>query len=53
VTRMANDPDTRTYIETRIKAGKTKKEAFRSLKRYIAREVYHHLPHQQLAIDSP
>ena len=53
VTRMASDPHTRTYIETRIKAGKTKKEAFRSLKRYIAREVYHHLPHQQLAIDSP
>jgi len=30
-----------------------KKEAFRCLKRYIAREVYNHLPHHQLALDGP
>ena len=31
----------------------TKKEAFRCLKRYIAREVYHLLPREQLALDNP
>jgi transposase len=53
VTRMVYDPRTRDYIERRMKEGLTKKEAFRCLKRYIAREVYNHLPHQQLALDSP
>jgi hypothetical protein len=47
------DPDTRAYIERRMKDGKTKKEAFRCLKRYLAREVYNCLPHQQLALDNP
>ena len=37
---MVYDPDTRDDIERRIKEGKTKKEAMRCLKRYIAREVY-------------
>ncbi len=50
---MVCDPDTRAYIDRRMKDGKTKKEAFRCLKRYIAREVYNYLPHQQLALDSP
>jgi hypothetical protein len=36
-----------------MKDGKTKKEAFRCLKRYLAREVYNCLPHQQLALDNP
>ena len=53
VTRMVYDPNTRDYIDRRMKDGKTKKEAFRCLKRYIAREVYNCLPHQQLALDSP
>lgn len=53
VTRMVCDPRTRDYIERRMKEGLTKKEAFRCLKRYIAREVYNHLPGQQLALDSP
>lgn len=53
ITRMVYDPRTRDYIERRTKEGLTKKEAFRCLKRYIAREVYNHLPHDQLAIDSP
>jgi transposase len=48
VTRMVYDPRTRAYIARRTKEGLTKKEAFRCLKRYIAREVYNHLPHQQL-----
>jgi transposase len=53
ITRMVYDPRTRDYIERRTKEGLTKKEAFRCLKRYIAREVYNHLPHDQLTIDSP
>src|SRR5215207_2740967 len=53
ITRMVYDPRTRDYIERRTKEGLTKKEAFRCLKRYIAREVYNHLPHHQLALDSP
>jgi transposase len=47
VTRTVYDPRTRAYIERRTKNGLTKKEAFRCLKRYIAREVYNHLPHPQ------
>jgi transposase len=53
VTRMVSDPRTRDYIERRTKEGLTKKEAFRCLKRYIAREVYACLPHTQLALDGP
>jgi transposase len=53
ITRMVCDPRTRDYIDRRTKEGLTKKEAFRCLKRYIAREVFNHLPHDQLAIDSP
>ena len=53
ITRMVYDPGTRDYIERRVKDGLTKKEAIRCLKRYIAREVYNHLPRQQLALDSP
>ena len=36
-----------------MKEGKTKKEAVRCLKRYVAREVYTHLPTEKLALDSP
>jgi transposase len=53
ITRMVNDPHTRRYIERRMKQGLTKKETFRCLKRYIAREVYHHLPRPHLTLDSP
>lgn len=53
VTRMVYDPRTRHYIERRMKDGLTKKEAFRCLKRYIAREVYNCLPPTQLALDGP
>ncbi len=50
---MVYDPRTRDYIDRRIEEGLTKKEAFRCLKRYIAREVYHQLPRHELALDSP
>jgi transposase len=50
---MVYDPRTQDYIQRRMNEGLTKKEAFRCLKRYIAREVYNHLPHQHPALDSP
>jgi len=48
ITRMVYDPRTTAYIERRMKEGLTKKEAFRCLKRYIAREVYGLLPMDRL-----
>jgi hypothetical protein len=53
ITRMVCDQRTRTYIARRIDEGRTKKEAIRCLKRFIAREIYHHLPRHQLVLDSP
>jgi hypothetical protein len=41
--RMSTDPRTRNYVQRRIKEGLSKKEIIRCLKRYVAREVYHHL----------
>lgn len=43
-TRMALDPRTRDYVERRTKEGLSKREIIRVLKRYVAREVYRHLP---------
>lgn len=48
ITRMVYDPRTIAYIERRMKEGLAKKEAFRCLKRYIAREVYGLLPMERL-----
>jgi transposase len=48
ITRTVYDPKTKDYIERRMKEGLTKKEAFRCLKRYIAREVYNALPRAEL-----
>jgi transposase len=52
-TRMVNDPRTQHYIERRMKDGRTKKEAVRCLKRYVAREVYAALPRSQFRVDNP
>ena len=52
-TRMVKDPRTRHYIERRTKDGRTKKEAIRCLRRYVAREVFGALPDSQFALDSP
>jgi transposase len=49
MTRIVYDPRTRAYIDRRMLEGLTKREAMRCLKRYIAREIYNHLPHQRLA----
>ncbi len=42
--RIAHDPKTTAYYERRVKEGRTKPEVIRILKRYVAREVYRHLP---------
>jgi transposase len=41
LSRLRWDQPTRQYLDKRITGGKTKREAMRCLKRYIAREVYH------------
>jgi hypothetical protein len=43
ITRMSSHPPTRAYVERRSKEGLSKKDIIRCLKRYVAREVYHHL----------
>ncbi len=43
ITRMSSHPATRTYVARRTKEGLSKKEIIRCRKRYVAREVYHHL----------
>lgn len=48
ITRTVYDQRTRHYIARRIEEGRTKKEAFRCLKRYIAREIYQQLPRREL-----
>jgi len=44
ITRLGNDPRTRAYMARRLGEGRSKPEVIRVLKRYVAREVYHHLP---------
>ncbi len=48
IVRVRSDPDTRTYVDKRIKEGKSKTEAIRCLKRYIARQLYAKLPREAL-----
>jgi transposase len=44
--RLKCDPETQAYMERRSKEGRSKREVVRSLKRYVAREVYRLLPHR-------
>jgi transposase len=44
LTRMSSDARTRRYVERRLEEGRSKPEITRVLKRYVAREVYRHLP---------
>jgi len=44
MTRISADPRTREYMERRTKEGRSKREVMRILKRYVAREVFKHLP---------
>src|ERR671912_440346 len=43
-TRPASEPRTRIYVQRRLDEGLSKPEIIRILKRYVAREVYRHLP---------
>ena len=45
--RMVHDPRTRRYVERRTREGRSKREIIRSLKRYVARQLYRHLPHAE------
>src|SRR5215467_316754 len=44
ITRLGNDPRTKAYMARRLAEGRSKPEVIRVLKRYVAREVYRHLP---------
>jgi transposase len=48
--RLSHDQRTRDYMARRMSEGKTKAEALRCLKRYIAREIFNALPQQALAL---
>ncbi len=40
LTRLRHDPRTRAYLDRRTAEGKTRREAIRCIKRYLAREIY-------------
>ena len=46
--RTTYDDATQAYVARRLADGKTKREAIRCLKRYVAREVFHLLPRELL-----
>ena len=48
IVRLSTDQSTRDYVARRQAEGKTKSEAIRCLKRYIAREVFNALPRAAL-----
>jgi transposase len=45
LTRKRTHPATIAYIERRLQEGKTRREANRCLKRYLARSLYRLLEH--------
>ena len=45
ITRMGSHDDTKAYVARRRAEGKSTGEIARILKRYVARQVYKHLPH--------
>jgi transposase len=47
--RMVHDARTRSYVGRRTAEGRSKSEIIRSLKRYVARELYRFLPRPQTA----
>jgi transposase len=51
LSRLRWDQRTRDYLDRRIAEGKTRREAVRCLKRYVAREIYHLItrPHRATA----
>ncbi len=44
LTRMSNHPETRCYVTRRRNQGRNTTEIMRSLKRYVARQVFKQLP---------
>jgi transposase len=42
--RIAHDPETTDYYHRKLNEGRSKADIVRLLKRYVAREVYRHLP---------
>jgi transposase len=48
LTRARQDPATKAYIERRVAEGKTRREARRCVKRYLARRFYRLLEHPPL-----
>jgi transposase len=46
VTRRRSHPATIAYIERRLQEGKSRREANRCLKRYLARSLYRLLEHK-------
>jgi transposase len=53
IVRMRHHQPTRDYVERRTAEGLSKREIIRCLKRYIAREIYHNLPHTTAAEPPP
>jgi transposase len=51
--RMRCHPENRAYVERRTKQGLSKLDIMRCLKRYIAREIYHHLTGLQPTTTTP
>lgn len=45
LSRLRWDARTRDYVDRRVTEGKTRREAIRCLKRYVAREIYHLIRH--------
>ncbi|MFI5615526.1 IS110 family transposase [Amycolatopsis sp. NPDC051903] len=45
IARLRWDPRTRAYIDRRVREGKTRREAIRCLKRYVARELFNLIAH--------
>ena len=43
IIRAKHQPETRAYLDRRIREGKTKREAMRALKRHISRELFKRL----------
>lgn len=51
--RMCHDPRTRDYVARRTLEGLKTKDIFRCLKRFVAREVYHHLTNASSGTPGP
>ena len=53
IVRMRFHPATVAYVTRRTAEGKTKREIIRCLKRYLARELYHHLTSPETLAAAP